>query len=140
MSKRFHLTTSDREIRDLIPTREVEAVNLRVGDHIHDDMVTWTVDRVEINPNKNLNFYDVNNCGHENNPADYPYDILDPYCVSGRTDLPTYAELVELLRACRPFVWRARMAGKVPHAQDKLDAEDLWPELDKAIKDGLTLE
>ena len=36
-------------------------------------------------------------------------------------------ELVALLRRCRPFVWRAMQGGKSPHAQDKVDAEALWP-------------
>jgi len=36
-------------------------------------------------------------------------------------------ELEALLRKCRPFVWRALQGGKSPHAQDKVDAEALWP-------------
>jgi len=36
-------------------------------------------------------------------------------------------ELGALLRKCRPFIWRAMQGGKSPHAQDKVDAEALWP-------------
>ncbi len=34
-----------------------------------------------------------------------------------------------LLRKCRPFVWRAMQGGKLPRAQDKVDAEALWPQI-----------
>ena len=43
---------------------------------------------------------------------------------------PELPELLDLLIKCRPFVWRAMQGGKVPHTQDKLDAEKLWPMLD----------
>ena len=36
-------------------------------------------------------------------------------------------DLLELLLRCRPFVWRAMQGGKSPHAQDKEDAQALWP-------------
>ncbi len=140
MTRRFHITTSDREIRDLLPTHPVLAGDLEVGDHVHDDMITWTVDKKTVNPDGTINFYDVNNCGHVNCRPEWVFNVLDPYCVSNGTGRPTYAELAEMLRACRPVVWRARMGGKVPHAQDKIDAEALWPKLDKAIKDAITLE
>lgn len=35
--------------------------------------------------------------------------------------------MLELLRRCRPFIWRAMQGGKAPHAQDKEDAKLLWP-------------
>ncbi len=53
---------------------------------------------------------------------------------------PTYEELVALLKKCRPFVWRAMLAGKVPHEQDKIDAEELFKPLDEAIKNAVTPE
>jgi hypothetical protein len=53
---------------------------------------------------------------------------------------PSYEELVAMLRKCRPFVWRAMLAGKVPHEQDKLDAEALFPKLDEAIKKASSIE
>jgi hypothetical protein len=140
MTKRFHITTSDREIRDLLPTHPVLAEDLEIGDHVHDDMITWTVDKKTINPDGTINFYDVNNCGHVNERPESVYDVLDPYCVSNGDRLPTYAELAAMLRECRPVVWRAMMGGKSPHVQDKLDAESLWPKLDKAIKDAVTPE
>ncbi len=39
------------------------------------------------------------------------------------------APAVALLRKCWPYVWRAMQGGKSPHAQDKVDAEDLWPQI-----------
>ena len=39
------------------------------------------------------------------------------------------APAVALLRKCRPFVWSAMQGGKSPHAQDKVDAGVLWPQI-----------
>ena len=44
-------------------------------------------------------------------------------------------ELTEILRKARPFVYRSRFKG-LPHAQDKVDAEALWPRLEKALEKG----
>lgn len=46
----------------------------------------------------------------------------------------TRAELLRMLVRCRPFVYRAMWPSKVPHDQDKKDAEDFWPEIDAATK------
>lgn len=137
-SPNFHLCTPDRELRDRMPTHSVLAKDLEIGDILHDDHVTWTIAKRKVNDDGTMDLHDSCNNGYTNCKPDLRLEVLDPYCVSNTRDQPTYAALVKMLRKCRPFVWRAMMAGKVPHAQDKIDAEKIWPDLDAAIKKALS--